>query len=203
MTRSLVLASTSTFRKQLLEKLGLPFSCINPEVDESAKPNETAIALVERLAIEKAQAGAQSYQAENPQNALVIGSDQVAVIDGAIIGKPYNEENAIKQLTAASGKVISFFTGLALYDTKSKKLTSDVEVFKVHFRQLSESQIKYYVKTEMPLYCAGSFKSEGLGISLFDRLEGRDPNTLIGLPLIRLIDMLSNHGVDVLSESDC
>ncbi|QSX35062.1 septum formation inhibitor Maf [Shewanella avicenniae] len=193
----LVLASTSSFRKTLLEKLALPFSCSAPEVDETPLPNESATALVERLAIAKAKAGA-----SDNSNSLIIGSDQVAVIDGQIVGKPLTEEKAIAQLMAASGKRITFYTGLALYNNFTGHVESLVEPFTVHFKPLTEAQVRYYVATEQPLYCAGSFKCEGLGIALFERLEGKDPNSLVGLPLISLIEMLARQGVDVLSR-DC
>lgn len=194
MTYSLVLASSSPFRRQLLEKLGIPFVCAAPLTDETPLPGESAAALVERLAITKAQALAAHYPAH-----LVIGSDQVCTINGAITGKPHNEENAIRQLTQASGNVITFFTGLALINTATGERQSCCEIFQVHFRQLRHSEILNYIKKEQPFNCAGSFKSEGLGITLFDKLEGRDPNILIGLPLIALCDMLHHAGVNPLA----
>ncbi|WP_133407215.1 Maf family protein [Parashewanella tropica] len=192
--KSLVLASSSEFRQQLLSKLQIPFTSISPDIDESPLENETAIQLVERLAIEKAKAGAALVN-DNP---VIIGSDQVAVIEGKIIGKPHTEENAIKQLQSASGKSITFYTGLAVFDSELQKFSSCVEPFTVHFRDLTTLQITNYVRKEQPLWCAGSFKSEGLGIALFERLEGDDPNTLVGLPLIKLIDLLNEHGVEVI-----
>ncbi len=190
----LVLASTSKFRQALLQKLLLPFECCAPDVDETPKANESAIELVTRLAAAKAQAGASQYN----EAVLVIGSDQVAVIDGQIVGKPLTEAKAVAQLQAASGKAITFYTGLALYNSGTKQTSTQVDTFTVHFRQLTEAQIRYYVATEQPLYCAGSFMCEGLGIALFERMEGKDPNSLIGLPLISLIEMLGQQGVDVL-----
>ena len=205
MKTTLILASTSPYRQQLLQKLTPNFTCVSPEVDEMPLADETAQALVVRLAQAKAIAGAERYLAElglsnlhTAAEALVIGSDQVAVIDGAIIGKPLTQANAINQLQQASGKAITFYTGLAVYNSHSHKMTCEIVPFTVHFRTLSLAQITYYVETELPLYCAGSFKSEGLGIALFERLEGDDPNTLIGLPLIALIDMLAEHGETVL-----
>ncbi|WP_434925920.1 Maf family protein [Shewanella sp. HL-SH2] len=200
----LILASTSVYRQQLLCKLNYPFTTINPNIDESPLIDETAIQLVERLAQQKALAGSALIAADtssqhNNHNNIVIGSDQVALINGDIVGKPYTVENAIKQLTKASGQAITFYTGLAVYSTETKVMHSCIEKFTVHFRQLTEAQIGFYVKTEQPLYCAGSFKSEGLGIALFDKLEGDDPNTLIGLPLIKLIDLLALQGIDVLA----
>ena len=189
----LVLASTSPFRKSVLEKLGLPFDCHAPEVDEAPQPHETPAQLVERLSIAKAQA-----VAAHLQQGLVIGSDQVAVIDDEIIGKPGNHENAVAQLARASGKTVTFLTGLALVNAESGAIQAEVVPFKVVFRQLTQPQIVNYLNAEQPYNCAGSFKSEGLGIALFERLEGDDPNTLIGLPLIRLIRMLEKEGMTVI-----
>lgn len=186
----LLLASTSPYRKMLLEKLQLPFDCAAPEVDETPLPGETAEALVLRLAAAKAQALALAY----PEH-LIIGSDQVCVIDGNITGKPHTEENARAQLRQAAGQAVTFYTGLA---GRSKQLQALCEPFHVHFRALSETEIAAYVRMEQPLNCAGSFKSEGLGIALFDRLEGRDPNALIGLPLIALLEMLRAEGINPL-----
>ncbi|SMY35807.1 Maf-like protein YceF [Photobacterium malacitanum] len=193
MNQSLVLASTSPFRKSLLEKLQLPFTTANPNVDEAILKNESASALVKRLAQAKAQACASDYP-----NHLIIGSDQVCVIDDKILGKPHTEANACAQLRAASGKVVTFYTGLCLYNARTETTQVVCELFHVHFRTLTENEIAHYVSKEQPLYCAGSFKSEGLGIALFDRLEGRDPNTLVGLPLIALREMLANEQIAVL-----
>ena len=189
----LILASTSPFRKSVLEKLGLPFDCHAPEVDEAPQPHETPAQLVERLSIAKAQA-----VAAHLQQGLVIGSDQVAVIDDEILGKPGNHENAVGQLERASGKTVTFLTGLALVNAESGAIQAEVVPFKVVFRQLTQPQIVNYLNAEQPYNCAGSFKSEGLGIVLFERLEGDDPNTLIGLPLIRLIRMLEKEGMTVI-----
>ncbi|GHE90600.1 Maf family protein [Thalassotalea profundi] len=192
--KTLVLGSTSPFRQSLLEKLNLPFITAKPDIDETALVNETPTALVERLAIEKAKAVALDHR-----NALIIGSDQVAVCEGEILGKPHTIENAIKQLTMFSNKCITFYTGLCVYDSKKQVAKSIVEPFHVHFKTLSKEVIKNYVLAEMPLNCAGSFKSEGLGICLFERLEGDDPNSLIGLPLIKLTQLLAQFDVDVLA----
>lgn len=191
--RKLVLGSTSPFRKELLEKLHIPFDCDKPNVDETPLENESAIELVERLSIAKAKA-----VAKNHPDALIIGSDQVAMSDGLVLGKPHTVENAIKQLMSFSGKCVSFYTGLCLFDAENEQYSSLVEPFHVHFKTLSKAQISRYVELEQPLNCAGSFKSEGLGISLFDRLDGNDPNSLIGLPLIQLTYLLSEYGIDVL-----
>ncbi|MGF1741658.1 Maf-like protein [Vibrio profundum] len=189
---SIVLASTSPFRQQLLAKLEIPFTVASPNCDETPMENETPDQLVERLALEKAA----SCPLSRPS--LVIGSDQVCVIDGNIVGKPLTRENAIRQLQQQSGKAITFYTGLAVYNSDSKQSDVIIDTVVVHFRTLSRSAIENYIDKEQPLYCAGSFKCEGLGIALFDRIESSDPNSLIGLPLIRLVDLLHKHGVEVL-----
>lgn len=190
----LILASTSPYRRLLLEKLDIPFTCASPEVDELPLPAETPRHLVLRLAQAKAQALAERF----PHH-LIIGSDQVCVLDGEITGKPHTEENARKQLKKASGNIVTFYTGLALYNSVNGQLQTECEPFDVHFRHLTEQEINHYVQKESPLNCAGSFKSEGLGIALFERLEGRDPNTLVGLPLIALCQMLRREGFNPLS----
>lgn len=187
---SLILASTSRYRKALLEKLGLPFQCASPEVDETPMPEESAEALVRRLAHAKAMA-----IAERHDHGLIIGSDQVCVCDGQILGKPGTVENAVAQLMRAQGKRVTFLTGLCVIDAASGHAEQMVEPFAVHFRSLDEAAIRRYVEAERPLDCAGSFKCEGMGIVLFEALEGRDPNALIGLPLIALIDLLGRHGL--------
>ena len=188
----LVLASTSPFRKAILEKLGIGFATIAPSVNEASLPGESAQELVKRLSQEKAQAVGQMYPA-----ALVIGSDQVACIDKHILGKPRNRQGAIEQLRSASGRRVDFYTGLCLLNTANGHQQLACEPFTVHFRHLQQEQIERYLDFDEPYNCAGSFKSEGLGISLFERLEGDDPNTLIGLPLIRLVDMLREEGVRI------
>lgn len=193
-TKSIVLASTSPFRKSILEKLNINFNCAKPEIDESAQRNETPQKLVERLAIEKASAVANTFP-----NSLIIGSDQVAVCDNEILGKPHTVENAIKQLTKFSGKCVTFYTGLCVLKSQDNTVKSLVEPFHVHFKQITQTEIINYINAEQPLNCAGSFKSEGLGICLFEKLEGDDPNTLIGLPLIKLVKLLKEYGFDVLS----
>lgn len=193
--KTLVLGSTSPFRKTLLDKLNIPFKTAKPNIDETPLPNETSLQLVERLAIEKAQAVSHEFP-----DALIIGSDQVAVCDNEILGKPHTHENAVKQLSKFSGKAVCFYTGLAVFDSKNNKVFSVIEPFKVHFKHLSDAEINNYLYSEEPYNCAGSFKSEGLGICLFEKLEGDDPNSLIGLPLIKLVGLLKQHGLDVLSE---
>ena len=189
----LVLASTSPFRKTILEKLGVDFETASPEVDETALQNETPQQLVKRLSIAKAKA-----IAAKRDNTLVIGSDQVAVIDKQILGKPHTHENAVKQLKNASGKTVTFYTGLCLYNSTTNKYQSEVVPFNVVFRDLTDSQIENYLRKEEPYNCAGSFKSEALGIVLFEKLDGDDPNTLMGLPLIRLVRMLENENYLIL-----
>ena len=189
----LILASTSPFRRAVLEKLGIPFETASPEVDETPLPGESPAALVERLAITKAQA-----VASKRDRGLVIGSDQIAVIDGEILGKPGSHEQAVEQLRRASGRRVTFLTGLALINAATGQVQSEVVPFHVVFRELTDSLIENYLRREQPYNCAGSFKSEALGIVLFERLEGEDPNTLIGLPLIRLVRMLEAEGFAVL-----
>ncbi len=191
--RTLVLASTSPFRKELLSRLGLPFTTASPEVDESPLDGEAPDALVQRLALKKAQAVAGQFP-----NALIIGSDQVAAIDERILGKPGDHERAVEQLSAAAGRRVTFYTGLCLLNSTSGDSQLICEPFHVHFRPLDAVAIDDYLKREQPYNCAGSFKSEGLGITLFEKLEGSDPNALIGLPLIRLVGMLEEEGVAVI-----
>ena len=190
----LVLASTSPYRKTLLERLGLDFATARPETDETPRPAESAEALVKRLAEAKARAVADQFPA-----ALIIGSDQVAMLGEQILGKPGNHEKARQQLLAASGKRVTFMTGLCLLNSANGEAQVECVAYSVVFRRLSEAQIEAYLRREQPYDCAGSFKSEGLGIALFERLEGDDPNALVGLPLIRLITMLERQGVEVLS----
>ena len=191
-TPQLVLASSSPYRQQLLERLGLPFQVVSPDVDESARAGESAAAMVERLALAKARA-----VAEYRQHALVIGADQAAVHDGEIVGKPHNHAQARRQLRQASGNSVTLYTGLALVNSDSGRSQSDVVPFRVVFRQLSDQQIDDYLQREQPYDCAGAVKAEGLGIALLQRLEGNDPSALIGLPLIRLVQMLEHEGVKV------
>jgi len=192
--QALILGSSSPFRAEILGKLNLPFSTASPDIDETPYEGEPAIALVERLSRQKAMAIAESHP-----DALIIGSDQVAVIGNQILGKPGNHQTARQQLAISSGKTVRFLTGLALYNAQDGKMQSLVAPFDVTFRMLNEDDIEHYLLTEQPYNCAGSFKSEGLGICLFERLNGDDPNTLIGLPLIQLTKLLKNVGIDVLA----
>lgn len=191
--KPLLLASSSPFRQELLAKLGLPFSAASPDLDESPKPDETPEQLCQRLALEKAQALAPQYPGH-----LIIGSDQVALLEGIKLGKPGTQANAIKQLRAASGKAVSFYTSVCLLEPESGQFLLDMDLTVAHFRTLSDGQIEQYVKNDSPTQCAGGFKSESLGIALLEKLETEDPNALVGLPLIRLIRMLEKFGVAVL-----
>ena len=192
-TPKLVLASTSPFRKALLERLGIAFVAASPETDETRLPGEDAVSLVRRLAEAKARAVAGDFP-----DALIIGSDQVAVLGEEILGKPGDHAGAVRQLSAAAGKQVVFQTGLCLLNSATGKAQIDVVEFHVKFRDLSDAQIENYLRREQPYNCAGSFKSEGLGIALFDYMRGDDPNALIGLPMIRLISMLAQENIDVL-----
>ena len=189
----LILASTSPYRKRLLERLQIPFSCTAPNVDESPLPGEQPEALAERLARAKAQA----ISARQP-GALVIGSDQVASLDGRSIGKPGGFAAAEQQLRDSSGRTVQFYTGLALAGPAAGECHSCVEVFSVAFRRLSEAEIEAYLLKEQPYDCAGSFKCEGLGIALFERMIGDDPTALEGLPLIASCRLLREAGLDIL-----
>ena len=192
MSLPLILGSTSPFRAEILQKLCISFDTAAPDINESPLANESPSELVERLSVCKAKKVAEKHPA-----ALIVGSDQVACVDQQILGKPHTHEKAIEQLRFLSGKIVSFHTGLCLFNSESGNTQSTVEVFKVHFRALTDDQIERYLRNEQPYNCAGSFKSEALGISLFKKLEGDDPNTLIGLPLIRLVEFLSNEGLQV------
>ncbi|KAI2693311.1 nucleoside triphosphate pyrophosphatase [Pseudomonas sp. TNT3] len=188
----LLLASSSVYRRELLTRLQLPFTCSSPDIDESHRPGESAIALVKRLATEKAQALAQSHPAH-----LIIGSDQVAVLGEHIIGKPHTFDKAREQLLACSGKSVTFLTGVALLNSQTGVCQVDCVPFTVHMRTLDSERVERYLHAEQPYDCAGSFKAEGLGVSLFRSTEGPDATSLIGLPLIRLIDMLLAESVQI------
>lgn len=190
----LVLASSSPYRKQILERINIPFTTYSPDIDESAHKNESAKELVTRLTGEKAWA-----IKENFPNHLIISSDQVATLDdGTILTKPHTHENAIKQLKKCNSKTITFLTGLSLLNSNTNKQQLIVEPFEVTFRSLSDSEIENYLRIEKPYDCAGSFKVEGLGICLFEKLNGNDINALVGLPLIRLLELLRNESINPL-----
>ena len=195
---SLILASSSPFRKAILDKLGLPFDVVAPEIDEMRKDSESPFNLVSRLSKQKA------VEVSKTRSGLIIASDQVATLESGenvedeILTKPGTHEKAFLQLKKSSGRSVNFLTGLALMNTDTKKIQLHVEYYKVKFKMLSDNQILNYLSREDTLHCAGSFKSEGLGIALFNSMEGNDPNSLIGLPTIQLINMLAKENVHVL-----
>lgn len=189
----LVLASTSPFRRELLSRLEIPFQVANPATDETPFQGETPEATALRLAEEKARAVAHDFP-----DSLIIGSDQVACLGTQTFGKPGTHENAVRQLQAMRGQTINFFTGLCLLDTRNDSCQVRGIPTRVIFRNLSDAAIENYLLREQPYNCAGSAKSEGLGIALIARIEGDDPNALIGLPLIALCDMLLDRGISVL-----
>ena len=183
--RKIILGSTSPFRRELLERLQLDFTTDSPDIDETPLANEAPEDYVQRLSLEKAKAVA----ARHP-GALIIGSDQCSILNGELRGKPHTHENAVKQLSESSGKRVCFLSGLCLYDASDKSYQLNIVPFHVDFRKLSATEIESYLQAEKPYNCAGSFKSEGLGVTLFKRLDGEDPTALIGLPLIKLCEML-------------
>ena len=189
----IVLASSSEARRKVLEKLEIPFDVFKPSIDETPKSGESPHQLVKRLSVEKALAAADCY----PEH-LVIGSDQVAVVDAQILGKPANRECAISQLELMSQKEVVLLTGLALINTATGNVQSDVIPYRVEFRNLKRAMIENYIDKDKPYDCGGSLRSEGLGVALLKRFDGTDPNALLGLPLIRLIDMLASEGVSIL-----
>lgn len=194
-SRNIVLASSSKYRKNLLKKIIPEFLCDSPDIDESRLDGESAVALVQRLSLEKARAVANRIQTPNT---LIIASDQVAVLGQHILGKPGSIERAVEQLSLCSGKTVTFYTGLCLLNTDNQRHQLDCVPFEVSFRTLNQDEIHAYVQREQPLDCAGSFKCEGLGIALFSQLKGEDPNSLIGLPLIKLCDMFRQEGINPL-----
>lgn len=190
---SLVLASTSPYRRILLERLGLPFIIAKPDTDERPLRRETAQDLVKRLAEAKARAVAKQHP-----GAIIIGADQVASLDDQILGKPGNHARAKAQLQSVSGRQVDFYTGLCVFNSATDVCHVEVVPYSVQFRELNDQQIDNYLQREQPYDCAGSFKSEGLGTALFAKHQGEDPTALIGLPLIRLVALLEREGVAVL-----
>jgi len=190
----IILGSSSPYRKALLQQLQIPFSCCSPDIDETRQENETAQQLVVRLAEQKALKVSQQH----PQ-AIIIGSDQVACLNGEIITKPGNFQTAFSQLKKASGKQLNFYTGLCVLNGKSDSLQTDIITTQVIFRNLSNAQITAYLKKDHPFDCAGSFKMESLGIALFERIITDDSTALVGLPLIKLTTMLTYEGIDILT----
>ncbi len=190
--RKIVLGSSSPFRKELLAKILDQFETCSPDIDESPLERESPNDLVLRLALEKALAVAKEFP-----DALIITSDQVSVVEGKINGKPGEFDKALQQLKHSSGNTVTFLTSLCLYDSLTGNYQLEVEPFYVHFRELSDAQIRRYLEKESPFNCAGGFKSESLGIALFNKMEGNDPNALIGLPLIKLVSMLDQQGIQI------
>ena len=192
MRKKIILASSSPFRRELLERLHLTFECIAADIDESHRQGESADDYVSRLSLEKAAVIATIHP-----NAIVIGSDQCALLDGNILGKPGNHQNAMLQLKQAQGKTVGFHTGLCVMQRSEGIQLLSTELYEVDFRELSDDQLDHYLKVEKPYNCAGSFKSEGYGACLFSRMRGDDPSSLIGLPLFKLISMLEKAGIEV------
>jgi len=188
----IILASSSPFRKALLQKLGLPFMTENPAIDETPLPQESVVDMVNRLSLAKAQ-----VIAEKHPNAIVIASDQSATYRDKAVGKPHTYQNALQQLKQFSGETVHFNTGLVVFDGRTQKTYQTLDITKVSFRTLSETDIHNYLILEEPYQCAGSFKSEGLGITLFSKIEGKDPNALIGLPLIDLTSFLKQCDIQL------
>lgn len=189
----LVLASTSPYRRELLARLGLPFEVANPRTDESSLPGESPSQTALRLSEAKARAVAADYP-----DALIIGSDQVAEMDGRVFGKPGSHARAVAQLKELSGRTVNFFTGLCLLDSRTGQADVRGVPTLVGFRELADHEIENYLRREPAYNCAGSAKSEGLGIALLQRIEGTDPNALVGLPLIALCELLRRRGVEIL-----
>ena len=194
LSMQIILASSSTYRQSILKKLHIPFSCVAPNINESSVLGESISAQVARLAKDKALAIAtqNAYQ-----DSYVIGSDQLASVNDQVLGKPGDFATAKQQLLMCSGQTVRFHTGLCLVHNATNQISHIVETFDVTFKILTENQISTYLQIEQPYDCAGSFKCEGLGIALFESLDGRDPNTLIGLPLIALLDLFNEMYVDL------
>lgn len=190
---SLILASSSSYRRGLLERLRVPFTCVSPDVDETALTGEALRETALRLALTKARAVAAIHT-----SALIIGSDQVADLDGHALGKPGNHENAVAQLRAMRGKAVIFHTALCLLDAATGRYQLDNIPSTVQFRNVSDAQIEHYLRLEQPYDCAGSAKIESLGVALVDSIDSSDPTALIGLPLMALIRMLNRERIDVI-----
>jgi len=193
MKQALILASSSVFRRELLQRLQLTFSTVSPHVDEAVLKNEAPQDTALRLSKEKAKKIGQEYP-----HALIIGCDQVATLNGEQLGKPLNHKNATKQLQSMRGQKVTFHSALCLYNAETGNMQAQVVPYVVKFRALTDEQIESYLTKEQPYHCAGSAKSEGLGIALMESMIGDDPNALIGLPLIKLITMLQNEGVNII-----
>ncbi len=188
----LILGSSSVYRQELLGRLRIPFDVCSPQIDETPLPQEKADKTAVRLAEAKSRAAAAGFT-----NAIVIGADQVAVLEGVQLGKPLNHSNAVKQLQAARGKEVMFHTALCLFNSRNGNIQTRLVPSRVRFRNLSDRQIENYLDKEQPYHCAGSAKAEGLGIALLESIQSDDPTALIGLPLIALVDMLSKEGIEI------
>jgi septum formation protein len=193
LTQQLVLGSSSIYRRELLQRLQIPFEICSPDIDETPLPGEVAGETALRLAENKARAGALVYP-----DGLIIGADQVAVLESTPLGKPLTHENAVRQLRLLSGREVTFHTALSLFNSRTNSIQTSLTLSHVKFRELNDQKIENYLAKEQPYHCAGSAKSEGLGIALIERIVGDDPNALIGLPLIALVEMLSHEGIEVI-----
>ncbi|MCX7184814.1 MAG: Maf family nucleotide pyrophosphatase [Nitrosospira sp.] len=192
LAQQLVLGSGSIYRRELLQRLQIPFEVCSPDIDEAPLSDEMPGATALRLAESKARAIATIYP-----DALIIGADQVAVLENTLLGKPLTHENAVRQLRLLRGKEVTFHTALSLFNSRSARMQTQLISSYVKFRELSDQQIENYLTREQPYHCAGSAKSEGLGIALIERITGDDPNALIGLPLIALVAMLAHEGIEI------
>ncbi len=193
LTQQLVLGSSSIYRRELLQRLQIPFEICSPDIDETPLPGEVPGETALRLAENKAWAGALVYP-----DGLIIGADQVAVLESTPLGKPLTHENAVRQLRLLSGREVTFHTALSLFNSRTNSIQTSLTLSHVKFRELNDQKIENYLAKEQPYHCAGSAKSEGLGIALIERIVGDDPNALIGLPLIALVEMLSHEGIEVI-----
>ncbi len=189
---SLVLCSSSPYRKTLLAQLKLPFVTRSPDIDESPLDGETPLDMVTRLSIEKARVATTHFP-----DSLIIGGDQVVMVDGKVLGKPLNTETALEQLRFISGKAVTSLTGICLLNAKENRIQTHVETIVIHLRELSEAMMLRYIEKDQPFNSAGSIKGDSLGVALFKRLEASDPSALIGIPLITLTAFLENEGVEV------
>lgn len=192
LAQQLVLGSGSIYRCELLQRLQIPFEVYSPDIDETPIAGEMPGAIALRLAASKARATAAAYP-----DALIVGADQVAVLENTLLGKPLTHENAVRQLRFLRGKEVTFHTALSLFNSRSARMQTRLIPSHVKFRELSDQQIENYLAREQPYHCAGSAKSEGLGIALIERITGDDPNALIGLPLIALVAMLAHEGIEI------
>ena len=193
--RQVILASSSKFRKQLLSKLRIPFKCISPDIDESRLKNESVSSYVKRLSIEKARKVGASCR-----NSIIIGSDEVADLDGTILGKPITKEKAKKQLKMLSGNKVVFRTGLCVLNSKTNKYYASVNNYTIYFNNLSNNTINSYLSKDDVLKCAASIRIEGLAINLVKKMNGKDPSSIMGLPLIKLIDYLDKFDISVMTK---